>query len=94
MAGIEKQVMHLRAGRVIKAGGFAIVPVLRFTSMRSARAAVCNIEPIAVILLAGDQVQAWRADGSAESAQRLLQDVPDLAGLIEAIRAGRDENVG
>lgn len=86
---------RLQAGPVVRAGDIAVIPISRFTSALSGKhGAVGAIVPVAVVAIAGDDVRAWRTDGRPESPQRLLEDVPDLARLIDGIRISRDEDFG
>jgi hypothetical protein len=92
MAGAEKQMIdRLRAGPVVRAGNVTVIPILRFTSVLSAKhGAVGAILPVAVLAIAGDEVRAWRMDGHPESTQQWLETVPDLTRLIDGIRINRD----
>ncbi len=78
---------RLLAGPVLRVAGIAVIPILRIISAVSARSvAIGMIVPVAVLTVAGNDIQAWGMDGHPKSTREWLDAVPDLAGVVDWIR--------
>lgn len=82
---------RLLAGPVLRVAGIAVIPILRLTSAISAKPmAVGMIVPVAVLTIAGNDVQAWGMDGRPKSTREWLDAIPDLAGVVDSIKRSGD----
>lgn len=82
----QHMIERLHAGPVVRAAGTTVITVSRLASTVGEFGAVGAAMPVAVVVIAGADLQAWRIDGQPESIQRLLENVPHLANVIDSAR--------